>query len=198
MSMFGMSPAMQAMTNFPVQSREVGKIMSPPPKQAASGWDAFLSGASKIAGNFATGVMAGLQGYDPRNEYSSLAAGYIGATRGLQTQADIEDARMRHAAGMQMRAQDVSAELSAKRAAGELQAELASQKQLSEERDWRRQVEGASILPSSTSGISTGVAAPKPQAAQKIDDLDVLVGDPSTWLPASASSTVSRLIGVKR
>lgn len=187
MSMFGLMGARTAMQVLPqVQAK------------TPSGWDAFLSGASKIAGNFATGVMAGLQGYDPRNEYSSLAAGYIGATRGLQTQADIEDARTRHAAAMQMRAQDVSAELSAKRAAGELQAELASQKQLSEERDWRRQVEGASVLPSSISGISTGVAAPKPQASQKIDDLDVLVGDPSTWLPASASSTVSRLIGVKR
>lgn len=192
MSMFGMSPTMQALTNFPVQSREVGKVVSPPAKTAPTGWDAFLSGASKIAGNFATGVMAGLQGYDPRNEYSSLAAGYIGATRGLQTQADIEDARMRHAAGMQMRAQDVSADLAAKRAAGELQAELASQKQLAEERDWRRQVEGASVLSSSTSGISTGIAPPAGRRVQT--DLDVMVGTE----PLTSAETVLRMIGGKR
>lgn len=196
MSMFGMSPTMQALTNFPVQSREVGKVVSPPAKAAPTGWDAFLSGASKIAGNFATGVMAGLQGYDPRNEYSSLAAGYLGATRGLQTQADIEEAQMRGAAAMQMKAQEReaagAADLAQRRAAAGLEAELKSQEQQRREIDMRRQASEASILSPATQGISAGIVPPAGRRVQS--DLDVLVGTD----PLTSAETIRRLIGGQR
>lgn len=193
-NLFGMSPAMQKITNFPIQTRDVGKIGSAPETQASSGWDAFLSGAAKIAGNFATGVMAGLQGYDPRNEYSSLAAGYIGATRGLRTQADIEEAQMRGAAAMQMKEQERqaagAADLAQRRAAAGLESELKAQEQAQKEAEWRRQAGQASVA---SPGIAIGIGAVPPMISRP-NDLDVLVGVD----PLGAATNVGRLIGVQR
>lgn len=178
MSMFGMSPAMQAVTNFPVQSREVGKAMSPPPKESSSGWDSFLRGAAQFAGTFGTGVMAGLQGYDPRNEYSSLAAGYLGATRGLQTQADIQEAQAKAAAGMEIRAAEARSQTA-------LDTELA-----------RQAASGASIVsPGMGMGMGGGVegvmAGVRQPSRTQTDDAGVQIG------ASLATERILRLIGMQ-
>lgn len=49
------------------------------------GWDNFLAGAGRVGGSFLMGLAGGLANYDPRNPYSSFAAGIQAATPGLQT-----------------------------------------------------------------------------------------------------------------
>ena len=84
-TMFGMGTGLQAISNFPIQSKGVGKSLTPPP---SSGWDAFMDGAKTFAGNFLVGVASGIQAYRPGNEYSSLAGGFLGASRPMQQQLD--------------------------------------------------------------------------------------------------------------
>lgn len=84
-TMFGMGTGLQAISNFPVQSKGVGKSLTPP---SPSGWDAFMDGAKTFAGNFLVGVASGIQAYKPGNEYSSLAGGFLGASRPMQQQLD--------------------------------------------------------------------------------------------------------------
>lgn len=182
-NLFGMSPAMQKVTNFPVQSKEVGMIGAGPETKASSGWDSFLSGAAKVAGNFATGVMAGLQSYDPNRPLSALAGGYMGATRGLQLQQEIESGVAKANAATEV-------ELKSQRAFAELKAELDKQEQARAEADWRRQASEASVA---SRGIAMGVQSPPP-LLQRPNDLDVQVG----MDPLSAAQNVARLIGAKR
>lgn len=59
-------------------------------KQA--GWDAFLTGAGQVGRSFLLGVSSGLANYDPRNEFSSIAAGFSGATPMLQAGLRREEA----------------------------------------------------------------------------------------------------------
>jgi hypothetical protein len=80
-TMFGMGTGMQVISNFPVQSKGVGKSLTPP---SPSGWDAFMDGAKTFAGNFLVGVASGIQAYKPGNDYSSLAGGFLGASRPMQ------------------------------------------------------------------------------------------------------------------
>lgn len=84
-TMFGMGTGLQAISNFPVQSKGVGKSLTPP---SPSGWDAFMDGAKTFAGNFLVGVASGIQAYRPGNDYSSLAGGFLGASRPMQQQLD--------------------------------------------------------------------------------------------------------------
>lgn len=60
--------------------------------QRKTGWDNFLSGAGQFGRSFLLGVQSGLANYDPRNEFSSLAAGISGATTGLQAGLRREEA----------------------------------------------------------------------------------------------------------
>ena len=84
-TMFGMGTGLQAISNFPIQSKGVGKSLTAP---SPSGWDSFLTGAKTFAGNFLVGVASGIQAYKPGNEYSSLAGGFLGASRPMQQQMD--------------------------------------------------------------------------------------------------------------
>lgn len=174
MSMFGMSPAMQAVTNFPVQSREVGKAMSPAPKESSSGWDSFLRGAAQFAGNFATGVASGLQAYDPNRPLSGIAGGYLGATRGLQTQADIQEAQAKAAAGMEIRAAEARSQTA-------LDTELA-----------RQAAAGASIVsPGMGRGVEGVVAGVRQPSRTQMDDAGVQIG------ASLATERILRLIGMQ-
>jgi hypothetical protein len=85
-TMFGMGTGLQAISNFPVQSKGVGKSLTPP---SPSGWDAFMTGAANFGGNFLVGVASGIQAYRPGNEYSSLAGGFLGASRPMQQAMDM-------------------------------------------------------------------------------------------------------------
>lgn len=172
MSMFGLMGARTAMQVLPqVQAKQ------------PSGWDSFLSGAAKIAGNFATGVASGLQAYDPNRPLSALAGGYMGATRGLQTQQDIATGVAKATAATEM-------ELMSKRALAGLKTELDVQEQARREADWKRQASEASVA---SRGIAMGVQ-PAPFLLQRPNDLDVQVGVD----PLSAAQNVARLIGAKR
>jgi hypothetical protein len=85
-TMFGMGTGLQAISNFPIQSKGVGKSLTPP---SPSGWDAFMTGAANFGGNFLVGVASGIQAYKPGNEYSSLAGGFLGASRPMQQAMDM-------------------------------------------------------------------------------------------------------------
>ena len=78
--MFGMGTGLQVLSNFPIQSKGVGESLNAKP----SGWDAFMTGAANFGGNFLVGVASGIQAYRPGNEYSSLAGGFLGASRPMQ------------------------------------------------------------------------------------------------------------------
>jgi hypothetical protein len=84
-----------AAAQFAGQTMAAGeRAMAQQAAQPQSGWDKFLAGAARAASNFASGVMVGLQSYRPGQEYSSFAGGYLGATRGTQTAAELERERM--------------------------------------------------------------------------------------------------------
>jgi hypothetical protein len=85
-TMFGMGTGLQAISNFPIQSKGVGKSLTPP---SPSGWDAFMTGAANFGGNFLVGVASGIQAYRPGNDYSSLAGGFLGASRPMQQAMDM-------------------------------------------------------------------------------------------------------------
>ena len=45
-----------------------------------------MKGAASFASNYLVGVASGIQAYRPGNEYSSLAGGFLGASRPMQQQ----------------------------------------------------------------------------------------------------------------
>lgn len=163
-------------------------------KQKASGWDAFLSGAAQAASNFATGVVSGLQAYRPDNEYSSFAGGFMGATRGLQTAADISEARMRQAAGLEMKAAENVATIEAQKLSAAAERDLYRAAELSKqsvkEEMYRSQADRASIMPGGE-GLFRGV---RQAVTPQINDLGVAIGQD----PMSATGSVMRLLGGRR
>lgn len=162
-------------------------------EKSPSGWDSFLRGAASFAGNFATGVAAGLQSYDPNRPLSGIAGGYLGATRGLQTQADIEEARVKGAAGIEMRREQSAAELEARRAQQASDIQMGEQRVRAESRleeDLARQAAaGASIMQPGMGGVMAGVQQP---GRARLDDAGVQVGS------SLATENILRLIGMQR
>jgi hypothetical protein len=142
-TMFGMGTGLQAISNFPIQSKGVGKSLTPP---SPSGWDAFMDGAKTFAGNFLVGVASGIQAYRPGNEYSSLAGGFLGASRPMQQQLDN---------AMQAEQQKFA----------RTQEDLETKSKMKTKEDiYRSQADRAvGMQMPDMSGISTGVSAPTKQ-----------------------------------
>lgn len=138
--MFGMGTGLQVLSNFPVQSKGVGQSLNP---SGPSGWDSFMKGAANFGGNFLVGVASGIQAYRPGNEYSSLAGGFLGASRPMQ--------------------QQMANEMEAKQQSFERQqTDLTEKSKVKTKEDiYRSQADRAvGIQTPDVSGISTGVAAP--------------------------------------
>lgn len=148
--------------------------------QSPSGWDKFLTGTARLGGSFLSGFAAGLQGYDPRNEYSSFGAAIAGATPGLQA-ALRRPAQEQQAAFL--RQQKRLDELS------ELETGIEMQ---------RRNVAGSSVVPGgeAISGISAGIAKPQPSkpSTEPFEFKLFSAGPPTT----SAESVLRLMQGGKR
>lgn len=141
--MFGMGTGLQVLSNFPVQSRGVGQSLNP---SGPSGWDSFMKGAASFASNYLVGVASGIQAYRPGNEYSSLAGGFLGASRPMQ--------------------QQMANEMEAKQQSFERgQTDLTEKAKVKTKEDiYRSQADRAVGIESpDISGISTGVSMPKTQ-----------------------------------
>jgi hypothetical protein len=149
-TMFGMGTGMQVLSNFPIQSKGVGKSLTPP---SPSGWDAFMTGAANFGGNFLVGVASGIQAYKPGNEYSSLAGGFLGASRPMQQAMDIP-----------LKAQQNQFNRE--------QKDLAEKSETKTKEDiYRSQADRAvGMQMPDMSGISTGVAAPTKQVINEPDE----------------------------
>jgi hypothetical protein len=147
MSIFGNASMMAAQANMPVLANAA---MGTKPQLKPTGWDGFLSGALRAAGNFGVGFASGVAAYDPRNPASSIAGGFLGASRDLQTALAIPRMEQEAALKRQQKAMDTEAEQATK----EKLATSAANR--------------ASIMPDIT-GISEGIAKPKPAPAEPFE-----------------------------
>lgn len=120
-----------------------------PSPSGPSGWDKFLFGARQIGGRFLTGLAAGLQSYDPRNEFSSLGAALGASTPGIKMAIQRP---LLEQAGQMEREQAALGEMA------QLETDIAKQ---------RRLVDGSSVIPGmeATRGIAAGISRPAPANA---------------------------------
>jgi len=139
MSIFGNASMMAAQANMPVLANAA---MGTKAQLKPTGWDGFLSGALRAAGNFGVGFASGVAAYDPRNPASAIAGGFLGASRDLQTALAIPRMEQEAALKRQQKAMDTEAEQATKE---KLATSAASR---------------ASVMPDIT-GISAGVSKPK-------------------------------------
>jgi hypothetical protein len=137
-----------------------------PAAKEPSGWDRFLFGAGQMGGRFLTGLAAGLQAYDPRNEFSSLGAALSASTPGIQMA--IKQPLLAQQ-GEMLRQQQALGEMSA------LETDIAKQ---------RRLVEGSAVIPGmegKAAGIAAGVTPRrKPTAPAEPFDFKLFSAGPAT------------------
>ena len=176
-TMFGMGTGLQVLSNFPVQSKGVGKSLTPP---SPSGWDSFLTGAKTFAGNFLVGVASGIQAYRPGNEYSSLAGGFLGASRPMQQQLN-------------------NAMQSEQQRFDRTQEDLKSKSEAKTKEDiYRSQADRAVGMEApDLSGLSVGLTAPKAaNAAETQEPFGFQPGFSLTPTPTTASDRVRKIMGM--
>jgi hypothetical protein len=174
--MFGMGTGLQVLSNFPVQSKGVGASLNAKP----SGWDAFMTGAANFGGNFLVGVASGIQAYKPGNEYSSLAGGFLGASRPLQQAMD-----------MPLKAQQNQFNRE--------QEDLAKKSETKTKEDiYRSQTDRAVGMEApDLSGLSVGLAAPKQaNAAEVSEPFGFQAGLSLTPTPTTAADRVRKIMGM--
>lgn len=139
MSLFGNASMMAAQANMPVLANAA---MGTKPQLKPTGWDTFLAESLRAAGNFGVGFASGVAAYDPRNPASSIAGGFLGASRDLQ-------------AALAMPRIEAEAKLKREQKSLDMEAEQATKEKLATSAANR-----AFVLPDIT-GISAGVSQPK-------------------------------------
>lgn len=139
MSLFGNASMMAAQANMPVLANAA---MGTKPQLKPTGWDNFLSGALRAAGNFGVGFASGVAAYDPKNPASAIAGGFLGASRDLQTALAIPRI-------------EAEAKMKREQKALDTESEQATKEKLATSAASR-----ASVLPDIT-GISAGISQPK-------------------------------------
>lgn len=147
MSLFGNASMMAAQANMPVLANAA---MGTKPQLKPTGWDTFLAESLRAAGNFGVGFASGVAAYDPKNPASSIAGGFLGASRDLQ-------------AALAMPRIEAEAKLKREQKSLDMEAEQATKEKLATSAANR-----AFVLPDIT-GISEGLAKPKPPVVEPFE-----------------------------
>lgn len=182
------------MSSFPSPGTQMVQNATQMQNKRLTGWDAFLQGAQDVGRNFLVGFGTGLASYRPDNQFSSLAGGILGATKGMQQ--DISN-QVEASKAAQQRTSGILDALAKSATLSQIQAEQTAQQNA----QWRSQVEGATAVPG-LQGLMTGIGqAPAKQGGvgAGFDQLPFEFnprGIPSAVVPEfTAAGTTARLIG---